>query len=161
VQYKVPAIECEIKINGRLFKVKIDPSTLLLDLLRDELGLTGAKRGCETGYCGCCTVLIDGRAIHSCSILAMRAKEHEILTIEGMETDEKLHPIQQAFLDFNAAQCGYCSPGMIMSARALLDSNPTPNQAEISRALSGNLCRCTGYLPIIEAVLHASQQRTR
>jgi carbon-monoxide dehydrogenase small subunit len=101
---------------------------------------------------------MDGKAIHSCSILALRAKEHAILTIEGMETDGRLHPIQQAFVDLNAAQCGYCSPGMIMSARALLDSNPRPNQAEIVRALAGNLCRCTGYLPIIEAVLHAAQR---
>jgi carbon-monoxide dehydrogenase small subunit len=151
-------MECEININGKLWKVDIDPSTLLLDLLRDTLGLTGAKRGCETGYCGGCTVLIDGKAVHSCSILALRARDHEILTIEGMETDGKLHPIQQAFLDLNAAQCGYCSPGMIMSARALLDSNPAPTHAEVSRALSGNLCRCTGYLPIIAAVLHAAQR---
>ena len=156
----MPDTECEIRVNGQLNKVEIEPSTLLLDLLRDKLGLTGAKRGCETGYCGCCTVLIDGKAIHSCSMLAMRAKEHEILTIEGMERDGKLHPIQQSFLKFNAAQCGYCSPGMIMSARALLNANPAPTRAEVSRALSGNLCRCTGYLPIIEAVLHASQ-RTR
>jgi len=150
-------VDLEIRINGELFKVAVDPSTLLLDLLRDELGLTGAKRGCETGYCGCCSVLMDGKAIHACSILAMRAKEHEILTIEGMEQDGKLHPIQEAFLEFNAAQCGYCTPGMIMSARALLGSNPSPDRAEVSRALSGNLCRCTGYLPIIEAVLHASR----
>jgi aerobic carbon-monoxide dehydrogenase small subunit len=154
-------VNLEIEINGKLHKVEIDPSTLLLDLLRDELELTGAKRGCETGYCGCCTVLMDGKAVHSCSVLAMRARDHEILTIEGMDTDGKLHPIQQAFLELNAAQCGYCSPGMIMSARALLDSNPTPDRAEISRALSGNLCRCTGYLPIIDAVLLASQRRTK
>lgn len=150
-------VDLDIRVNGKLFKVKVEPSTLLLDLLRDELGLTGAKRGCETGYCGCCSVLIDEKAIHSCSILAMRAKEHEILTIEGMEQDGKLHPIQEAFLEFNAAQCGYCTPGMIMSARALLGSNPSPDRAEVSRALSGNLCRCTGYLPIIEAVLRASR----
>ena len=160
VQNTVPNIECEIRVNGKVEKVDIDPSTLLLDLLRENLGLTGAKRGCETGYCGCCTVLIDGKAIHSCSMLAMRAKEHEIVTIEGMEKDGKLHPIQQSFLELNAAQCGYCTPGMIMSARALLDQNPAPTPAEVSRALSGNLCRCTGYLPIIDAVLHAAQ-RTR
>ena len=154
-------VNLEIEINGKLHKVEIDPSTLLLDLLRDELELTGAKRGCETGYCGCCTVLMDAKAVHSCSVLAMRARDHEILTIEGMDTDGKLHPIQQVFLELNAAQCGYCSPGMIMSARALLDSNPTPDRAEISRALSGNLCRCTGYLPIIDAVLLASQRRTK
>ena len=153
----MPDVECEIRVNGKLCNVAIDPSTLLLDFLREKLGLTGAKRGCETGYCGCCTVLLDGKAIHSCSILTLRAKEHEVLTIEGMESDGKLHPIQRAFLEFNAAQCGYCSPGMIMSARALLDSNPTPTRTEVSRALAGNLCRCTGYLPIIDAVLQASQ----
>jgi len=151
-------VELAIKINGKLFNVAVDQSTLLLDLLRDELGLTGAKRGCETGYCGCCSVLIDGQAIHSCCMLAVRAQQHEILTIEGMEQDGKLHPIQEAFLERNAAQCGYCTPGMIISARALLEENPLPDEGEVRRALSGNLCRCTGYLPIIEAVLHASRK---
>ena len=151
-------VDLEIKINDKLHKVAVEPSTLLLDLLRDELGLTGAKRGCETGYCGCCSVLIDGKAIHSCCMLAARAQQHEILTIEGMEQDGKLHPIQEAFLECNAAQCGYCTPGMIISARALLDANPSPAPAEVARALSGNLCRCTGYLPIIDAVLHASRK---
>jgi carbon-monoxide dehydrogenase small subunit len=151
-------VELAIKINGKLFNVAVEPSMLLLDLLRDELGLTGAKRGCETGYCGCCSVLIDGKAIHSCSMLAVRAQQHEVLTIEGMEQDGKLHPIQEAFLERNAAQCGYCTPGMIISARALLAENPSPDESQIKRALSGNLCRCTGYLPIIDAVLHASRK---
>ena len=149
-------IDLRMKINGKGWNVAVDPSTLLLDLLRDELGLTGAKRGCETGYCGCCTVLIDGNAIHSCSILAARAQEHEILTVEGMAQDDKLHPLQESFLELNAAQCGYCTPGMILSARALLDQNPSPDESDVRRALAGNLCRCTGYLPIIEAVLHAA-----
>ena len=139
-------------LNGEPREASAAPELSLLDLLREKFDLTAAKNGCSPqGSCGCCTVLMDGKAIHSCSILALRAKEHAILTIEGMETDGRLHPIQQAFVDLNAAQCGYCSPGMIMSARALLDSNPRPNQAEIARALAGNLCRCTGYLPIIEA----------
>ncbi len=150
--------EIEIRVNGGLFKLEVDSSTLLLDLLRDGLGLTGAKRGCETGYCGCCTVLVDGKAIHSCSMLAMRAKGQEILTIEGLEMGGRLHPLQMAFWELGAAQCGYCSPGMILSAKALLDFNPIPDEAEIRRALSGNLCRCTGYLPIIEAVLRASEK---
>ena len=150
--------EIEIKINGRLFKLDVDPTTLLLDLICEDLGLTGTKRGCETGYCGCCTVLLDGKAIHSCSILAMRAKDQEIVTIEGLEKDGRLHPLQMAFWELGAAQCGYCTPGMILSAKALLDSNPMASEAEVRRALSGNLCRCTGYLPIIEAVLHASKK---
>ena len=134
---------------------------MLLDVLRDDLGLTGTKRGCETGYCGCCIVLLGGKAIHSCSILAFRAKDHEILTIEGLEKDGKLHPLQKAFMDRGASQCGYCSPGMILSGKALLDSNPNPSEAEVRRALSGNLCRCTGYLPIIEAVLSVAQEGGR
>ncbi len=153
--------ELQLKVNGRLFEIELFPSTTLLDTLRDELGLTGAKRGCETGYCGCCTVLLDGRAIHSCSVLACRAKGHEILTIEGLERESGLHPLQRAFMDRGASQCGYCSPGMILSGKALLDSNPNPSEAEVRRALSGNLCRCTGYLPIIEAVLSAAREGGR
>lgn len=153
--------ELPLKVNGGLFKLEVFPSTVLLDVLRDELGLTGTKRGCETGYCGCCTVLLGGKAIHSCSILAFRAKDHEILTIEGLEKDGKLHPLQKAFMDRGASQCGYCSPGMILSGKALLDSNPNPSEAEVRRALSGNLCRCTGYLPIIEAVLSVAQEGGR
>lgn len=153
--------ELQLKVNGRPFEIEVFPSTTLLDVLRDELGLTGAKRGCETGYCGCCTVLLDGRAIHSCSILACRAKGHEILTIEGLERESGLHPLQRAFMDRGASQCGYCSPGMILSGKALLDSNPNPSEAEVRRALSGNLCRCTGYLPIIEAVLSVAREGGR
>ena len=153
--------ELQLRVNGGLCKLEGFPSTGLLDVLRDELGLTGTKRGCETGYCGCCTVLLGGKAIHSCSILAFRAKDHEILTIEGLEKDGKLHPLQKAFMDRGASQCGYCSPGMILSGKALLDSNPNPSEAEVRRALSGNLCRCTGYLPIIEAVLSVAQEGGR
>ena len=153
--------ELQLRVNGGLLKLEVFPSMVLLDVLRDELGLTGTKRGCETGYCGCCTVLLGGKAIHSCSILAFRAKDHEILTIEGLEKDGKLHPLQKAFMDRGASQCGYCSPGMILSGKALLDSNPNPSEAEVRRALSGNLCRCTGYLPIIEAVLSVAQEGGR
>jgi|SRR3990167_5038038 carbon-monoxide dehydrogenase small subunit len=153
--------ELQLKINGESFRVEVFPSALLLDVLRDELGLTGTKRGCETGYCGCCTVLVDGKAIHSCSMLACRAKDHEIVTIEGLEKNGKLHPLQRSFMEHGASQCGYCSPGMILSGKALLDSNPNPSEAEVRRALSGNLCRCTGYLPIIEAVLSVAQEGGR
>lgn len=150
--------ELQLKVNGGISRVEVFPSTTLLDVLRDELGLTGAKRGCETGYCGCCTVLLDGKPIHSCSILAFRAQGHEIQTIEALEQDGKLHPLQRAFMDRGASQCGYCTPGMILSAKGLLDSNPNPSEAEVRRALSGNLCRCTGYLPIIEAVLSVTEK---
>jgi aerobic carbon-monoxide dehydrogenase small subunit len=142
-----------LNINGNHFKVDVYPSTLLLELLRDELGLTGAKRGCETGYCGCCTVLLDGKAIHSCSILAVRARNCEIVTIEGLENEGNLQPLQKAFMDHGASQCGYCTPGMVLSSKALLISNPDPDEADVKRALAGNLCRCTGYQPIVEAVL--------
>lgn len=148
----------EMKVNGNSFKVEVSPSTVLLDLLRDDLGLTGTKRGCETGYCGCCTVLLDGKAIHSCSILAIRAKGHEILTIEGLEQEGRLQPLQRAFLGHGASQCGYCTPGMILSAKALLDLNPAPSEPEVRRALAGNLCRCTGYHPMIEAVLSVAEE---
>ncbi|MBI4523241.1 MAG: (2Fe-2S)-binding protein [Deltaproteobacteria bacterium] len=153
--------ELQLKVNGKPFTVEIFPSTTLLDVLRDELGLTGAKRGCETGYCGCCTVLLDGKAIHSCSILAFRAKDHAILTIEGLEKNGELHALQKAFLSRGGSQCGYCSPGMILSSKALLDANPNPTEAEVRRALSGNLCRCTGYAPILEAVLSVAGEGGR
>ena len=151
----------QLKINGGLFRMEVLPSALLLDVLRDELGMTGTKRGCETGYCGCCTVLVDGKAVHSCSMLAFRAQGHEIVTIEGLEENGELHALQRAFMKHGASQCGYCSPGMILSAKALLDSNSNPSDAELRRALSGNLCRCTGYIPIIEAVLSVSKREER
>jgi aerobic carbon-monoxide dehydrogenase small subunit len=149
-----------LNVNGNHFKVDVYPPTLLLDLLRDELSLTGAKRGCETGYCGCCTVLLDGKAIHSCSILAVRARNCEIVTIEGLENEGRLQPLQKAFMDHGASQCGYCTPGMVLSSQALLISNPEPNEAEVKRALAGNLCRCTGYQPIVEAVLSVAGKGT-
>ena len=153
--------ELRLKINGAVTRMEAFPSALLLDVLRDELGLTGAKRGCETGYCGCCTVLVDGKAIHSCSMLARRAKDHEIVTVEGLEKNGKLDSLQRAFIEHGASQCGYCTPGMILSGKALLASNPKPSEVEVRRALAGNLCRCTGYLPIIQAVLSAAQEGGR
>ncbi len=153
--------ELALKVNGTISRLEVFPSALLLDVLRDDLGLTGAKRGCETGYCGCCTVLLDGKAIHSCSILAFRAKDHEIRTIESLGQAGKLDPLQKAFLERGASQCGYCTPGIILSAKGLLDSNPNPSEAEVRRALSGNLCRCTGYLPILEAVLSVAGRGER
>ncbi len=142
----------EIQINGEKTLVEIKPTALLLDVLRD-LGLQGAKRGCETSHCGCCTVLIDGNAVHSCVVLAARAKGKEITTIEGLAKDGELHDLQKQFLKFGALQCGYCTPGMILAGKALVDKNKKPTLADVRAGLDGNLCRCTGYTPIFKAVL--------
>lgn len=152
--------EIRLKINGESYELIIRPDTLLIDLLRSELKLTGTKISCQCGSCGACTVILDGRAVKSCSILALQADGKEITTIEGLADGKKLHPIQQAFIDHFAFQCGYCTPGMIMSAKALLDENPAPTEDEVKQALRGNFCRCTGYVKIIEAVLAAKEKMT-
>jgi aerobic-type carbon monoxide dehydrogenase small subunit (CoxS/CutS family) len=139
-------------VNGTAREVFPEPGTTLLDLLRSGLGLTGAKRGCDDGNCGVCTVLVDGQAVKSCLMLAHQARCREILTIEGLGAEERLHPLQQAFIDHFAVQCGYCTPAMILTAKALLDEQPAATEAEIRRGLHGTLCRCTGYVKIIEAV---------
>jgi carbon-monoxide dehydrogenase small subunit len=146
----------QLRVNGQLHALEAEPWRLLLDVLRDDLGLTGAKRGCETGYCGCCTALLDGKAVHACSILAVRAAGREITTIEGLGKDGRLDPLQEAFVARGASQCGYCTPGMILSAKALLSEKPRPTEQDVRVALAGNLCRCTGYVKIVEAVLAAS-----
>ncbi len=146
-----------LAVNGETHDLEVPAKRLLLDVLRDDLGLTGARRGCEDGFCGACTVLLDGKAVHSCSVLAVRAAGHHILTIEGLARNGKLHPIQEAFVQHGAIQCGYCTPGMILAAKALLDTNPHPTEQDVRWGLTGNLCRCTGYVKIIEAVLAASQ----
>ena len=133
-------------------EVIVEPHMLLIDVLRDKLGLTGTKYACGAGDCGACTVLIDGRPSFSCLTLAVTAKGKSILTIEGLAEGNELHPIQQAFVDQGAVQCGFCTPGMILSTKALLDENPEPNRDEIKKALAGNLCRCTGYVKIVDAV---------
>ena len=133
----------------------------MLEVLREKLYLTGAKRVCDRGDCGACTVLIDGKAKLSCLTLAVKAQGKEILTVEGLARDEELHPIQRAFVEQGAVQCGFCTPGMVLAAKALLDRNPTPSEEEVSEGLSGNLCRCTGYTKIIEAVLVASETMER
>lgn len=148
----------ELKVNGRLYEVFVEPWKILSEVLREELGLTGVKVACNTGNCGSCTVLVGGKAVKSCLMFASQAKGKEIITIEGLATGEMLHPLQQAFIEHFAVQCGYCTPGMILAAKALLDENPDPTEEEVQKVLSGNLCRCTGYVKIIEAVLAAAEK---
>ena len=148
------------KLNGKPVEVTVDPSTLLVDLLREDLGLTGTKVGCREGECGACTVLVDGEAYNSCLMPALKVQSREVTTIEGLQRpDGSLDYIQEAFMDAGAAQCGFCTPGMIMNVKALLNSNPNPDEYEIRRALSGVLCRCTGYRKIVEAVKNAASTR--
>ncbi len=141
-----------LTINDNDYEVAVDPNQTLVDLLRYDLGLTGTKKGCGMGDCGSCTVIMDGRPVNSCLVLAMQANGRTITTIEGLETQEGLHPVQKAFVEKGAIQCGFCSPGMILSAKNLLDKNPKPTEEEIRTAISGNLCRCTGYQKIVDAV---------
>lgn len=144
-------------VNGKAYELAIEPHMLLVEVLRDELGLTGTKHSCGIGHCGACTVLIDGTPTLSCLTPALTAKGKNVTTIEGLAEGTTLHPIQKAFIDFGAIQCGYCTPGMILSAKALLGKNPNPIKAEVQKALSGNLCRCTGYVKIVDAVLAAAE----
>ncbi|HEY7554619.1 MAG TPA: (2Fe-2S)-binding protein [Candidatus Binatia bacterium] len=146
-----------LTINGRVHRLNVDSNWTLNDVLRNRLNLTGTKRACDYGGCGSCTVLMDGVDVYSCSILALEAEGNEILTIEGIGTRENLHPLQKSFALSYAAQCGWCTPGMIMSAKALLDHESNPTEEEVRIALSGVLCRCTGYTSIIEAVLDAAR----
>lgn len=139
-------------LNGTQYRLEVAPNRTLLDVIREDLGFTGTKRGCEIGQCGACTVIMDGKAVNSCLILAPQVHGKQVLTIEGLMENGKLHPLQEAFLGNDAVHCGFCSPGMIMSALALFQGNPHPSDQEIRIAISGNLCRCTGYLPIIEAM---------
>lgn len=148
----------ELNINGRNYEVAVNPRDLLIDVIRKKIGLTGTKKGCGEGDCGACTVLIDGKPELSCIKLAIACQGQKITTIEGLaQEDGSLHPLQQSFVDHGAVQCGFCTPGMIMSSKALLDRNPNPTQQEIKHELSGNICRCTGYKKIIEAVEAAAK----
>jgi aerobic-type carbon monoxide dehydrogenase small subunit (CoxS/CutS family) len=151
--------EATLNVNGVGYPVEIEPGRSLLSVLRSEVGLTGSKEGCDDSECGACMVLLDGRPVNSCSYLALQADGREVTTIEGLSTaDGELHPLQRAFLDQGGVQCGFCTPGMLISAKALLDSNPQPSEDEIRLALSGNLCRCTGYSGIVRAVQTAAQE---
>jgi carbon-monoxide dehydrogenase small subunit len=146
----------ELNVNGLSYDVVISPEDLLIDVLRQRMDLTGTKKGCGQGDCGTCTVLVDGRRTLACLTLAIACQGKRILTIEGMERNGVLHPIQQAFIDMGAIQCGFCTPGMVMSAKALLDEHPSPTEHEIKLGISGNLCRCTGYVKIVDAVRDAA-----
>lgn len=144
--------EITLKVNGDLFPVRVEHRRTLLEVLREELGLTGSKEMCNKGDCGACTVIMDGKAVLSCMTLAVEAEGKDILTIEGLSDGFRLHPIQEAFVDHGAIQCGYCTPGFIMSTKALLDKNPNPTEDEIKEGISNHVCRCTGYVHIIEAI---------
>lgn len=151
-------IKVSINVNGINYTKDIDPSIRLIDFLRDDLKLKGTKEGCGEGECGACTVIVNGKAINSCLMLASSADGKNVITIEGVSDKDKLHPIQEAFMEVGAIQCGYCTPGMILSAKALLDKKPNASEEEIKVALSGNLCRCTGYKKIIQAVMLAQDK---
>lgn len=144
-------------INEKLYEVILTPNITLAELLRDKLDLTGTKCSCGAAECGSCTVLVDGQPTYSCSTLAIACRDKKILTIEGLATDGELHPLQKAFAEAGAVQCGFCTPGMIMMAKAFLDENPHPTRVEVKEGLSGNLCRCTGYVKIIDAVMAAAE----
>jgi len=146
----------EFKLNGKKYELEVASTMRLLDLLREELGLTGTKEGCGEGECGSCTVIMNGKAVNSCLVLAPQIIGQEILTIEALEKDEQLDKLQESFVRNSAVQCGYCTPGMLMSAKALLIENPKPSEDEIKRAIAGNLCRCTGYNKIVTAINEAS-----
>ena len=150
--------ELKLTVNGEPYDLLIKPRMTLLELLRDYLGLNGAKQACVSNSCGYCTVILGGMSVKACSILALQAKGNEVTTIEGLAKDGELHPLQKAFIDYSAFQCGFCTPGKIMSAKALLDENPKPTEEEIKRDMEGNICRCTGYVNIIKAIKAVSQE---
>ena len=141
-----------LSVNGEAHEIAVEPYVMLLDVLREQLGIVGPKRGCDSGGCGCCTVLINGKSHYSCMTYALSAQDKEITTVEGLVTGGKLHPIQKAFIEHGAVQCGYCSCGFIMAAKELLDNNQNPTRTEIKQAIAGNLCRCTGYTKIVDAI---------
>lgn len=148
-----------LEVNGELHEIAVEASSTLLHVLREELGLLSPKKGCDSGGCGCCTVLLDGRAVYSCMVFALSAQDKKILTIEGLPQGGKLDPLQEAFIQSGAVQCGYCTSGMIMAAKEFLSNVPSPGEQEIRQAISGNLCRCTGYHKTVDAIRMASAGR--
>ena len=144
----------ELNVNGRDYSLEVEPNRTLLEAIRQDIGLTGTKRNCEKGVCGTCTIIMDGKSMNSCLVLAIEAQGREIVTVEGLESETgELHPVQTAFMEKGAIQCGYCTPGMVMSAKALLDRNPNPTIDDARKGIEGNLCRCTGYVKIVDAIL--------
>lgn len=158
VQEEIPKIKVKIKINGKIYEADVEPRMLLVDFIRDIAKLKGTHIGCDTTSCGACTVIVNGKSVKSCAMLAVEADGAEILTVEGLAQDDKLHPLQEAFWENHALQCGYCTPGMLMSAYFLLSRNPNPSDDEIKEGIAGNICRCTGYIPIIRAIKDAAQK---
>lgn len=154
-------VKVGFRVNARDVELDVDPMATLLDVLREQLGLTGTKKGCDVGDCGACTVLMDGKAILSCLTPVLQAAGKEITTVEGLADEGKLHPLQEAFIECGAVQCGFCTPGMLLSAKALLDQNPSTTREAVRVAISGNLCRCTGYRKIIDAIMLASKRIKR
>ena len=148
----------ELKVNGEKYELAVEPQRTLLEVLRENLGLTGTKKACGTGECGACTVMIHGRAVLACLTLALEAQGTDVLTIEGLAQGEELHPLQRAFVNHGAIQCGYCTPGFIMTAKAFLVENPKPTPDEVRKAIGGNLCRCTGYAKVVDAIVAASEE---
>lgn len=158
----MPKKMIQLKVNGELYEVMVEPRRKLVDVIRDEMGLTGTKKGCETGYCGACTILMDGKPFNSCLVLAIDVQGKNIITVEGLAAGERLHPLQESFIEHGAFQCGFCTPGMLMISKALLNENPNPTEEEVRTYISGNLCRCTGYVKIVEAILAvAGRQHNR
>jgi carbon-monoxide dehydrogenase small subunit len=151
----------ELKINGEIHEIDVDTHRTLLEVLRENLSLTGTKDACDLGDCGACTVLLDGKPVHACLTLAMEARGKDIVTIEGLAEGNELDPLQKAFVDHGAIQCGFCTPGMIMASKPLLDGNSSPTEGEIRRAISGNLCRCTGYVKIVDAIRSVAEKDTK
>ena len=148
----------QLTVNGEACEVLVEPHKTLLSVLRDGLGLTGSKEGCGEGECGACTVIMDRRSVAACLVLALQAEGADVLTIEGLATNGVLHPVQEAFVRHGGLQCGFCTAGMVMQAKALLDENPSPTEEQVRHALEGNLCRCTGYQKIVEAILAAARE---
>jgi aerobic carbon-monoxide dehydrogenase small subunit len=149
-------VRVQMAINGEKHEAEVEPRLLLVHLIRDVFRLTGTHIGCDTTHCGACTVLLDGRAVKSCTVFAVQANSREVSTVEGLEQDGKLHPLQEGFMAEHGLQCGYCTPGMLMTSVAFLKKHPTPTEDDIRHAISGNLCRCTGYVNIVKAIQHAA-----
>jgi carbon-monoxide dehydrogenase small subunit len=151
----------DLTVNGRAYRVEVETDTTLLEVLRDKLRITGPKAGCNTGDCGVCSVLLDGILVRACITNALSVQDRDVLTVEGLALSGELHPLQKAFHEHYGAQCGFCTPGMLLAAKALLDRNPTPTADEVKEAISGNLCRCTGYVKIVDSILAASREMTQ